>query len=302
MDIVFNPSGKKTNRTNAHYLNFIRDKRAISFLNFTKNIFIVFLVFSIFFVNNHYTTRVDAPIGYFEAKATSDEEKKQLEKELANIEAQIAVYEKELANTTSEKSTLQSAINRLRTQANSISLQIRSAKNQIASLTGKISDTETAIDRTINNIHSTKNEISSLLQAFYEISQKSHAEIILANNTLSEYFTEVNSLNLLDIKMQERLATLYDLHQNLNSQKTNLNTQKGDTQHLLQIQLLQQEELDRNKKEQEGLLKITQNKEATFQQILSEQRKKAAELRSRIYNLVGIQTRVTFGEAMDIAN
>lgn len=302
LDIVFNQKSKSDNWSNNQYIKFLKDKNFLTFLNFTKNIFIVFLIFSIFFVNNQYTTRVEAPIGYFEAKATSEEEKKQMEKELANIEAQIAIYEKELANTTTEKSTLQNAINRLRTQANSLSLKIKSAKNQITSLTGKISDTETAIEKTLNNINSTKNEISSLLQAFYEISQKSHAEIILANNTLSDYFTEVNSLGILDIKMQERLQTLNDLHQSLNNQKTSLNTQKGETQHLLQIQLLQQEELDRNKKEQENLLKITQNKEATYQQILSEQRKKAAELRSRIYNLVGIQTKVTFGEALDIAN
>ncbi|MDD3808102.1 MAG: hypothetical protein PHG49_00750 [Candidatus Pacebacteria bacterium] len=224
-----------------------------------------------------------------------------MEKELAEIEAQIAIYEKELQNTTKEKSTLQNAINALKAKANKISLQIKSTKNQITSLTGKIKDTETAIDKTLSNIANTKKELSSLLQAFYELSHKSHAEIILANSTLSEYFTEVNSLNLIDIKINNKLQELYELDKNLNSQKTNLDSEKGSAQNMLQIQLLQQNELAETKKERENLLNVTKSKEATYQQILSEQRKRANEIRSRIYNLMTVKTKVTFGEALDIA-
>jgi len=253
------------------------------------------------FFNNHFTNNVQAPIGYFEAKATTEEERKQMEKELAQIEAQIAIYEKELQGTTKEKTTLQNTINTLKTQANKLSLQVKSTKGQITTLTGKIKDTELAIDKTLNNIDTAKGELGSLIQAFYELSDKSQAEIILANNTLSDYFTEVNSLNLLDLKINDKLDELKDLNKNLTVQKTNLGEKKGDAQNMLQVQLLQQEELDRTKKEKDNLLTATKNKEATYQQILSEQRKKAAELRSRIYNMVGVQTKVTFGEALDIA-
>ncbi|MDD3156478.1 MAG: hypothetical protein PHP14_03720, partial [Candidatus Pacebacteria bacterium] len=166
---------------------------------------------------------------------------------------------------------------------------------------GKIKDTETAIDKTLSNIANTKKELSSLLQAFYELSHKSHAEIILANSTLSEYFTEVNSLNLIDIKINNKLQELYELDKNLNSQKTNLDSEKGSAQNMLQIQLLQQNELAETKKESENLLNVTKSKEATYQQILSEQRKRANEIRSRIYNLMTVKTKVTFGEALDIA-
>jgi septal ring factor EnvC (AmiA/AmiB activator) len=279
----------------------LKDKKVLTLLNLSKNILVVIFIFSLFFFNNHFADKVQAPIGYFEAKATTEEERKQMEKELAEIEAQIAKYEAELQTTTKEKTTLQNAINALKTQANKLSLQVKSTKTQITSITGKIKDTETAIDKTLNNIINTKQELSSLIQAFYELSTKSQAEIILANNTLSDYFTEVNSLNLLDLKINDKLGELHKLNKDLNEQKTDLNEKKGDAQNMLQVQLLQQNELDRTKKERESLLTVTKNKEATYQQILSEQRKKANELRSRIYNLVGIQTKVTFGEALDIA-
>ena len=301
IDIITEKTHKEDSQIDPQYLNFIKSKRILNLLGFSKNILVVVFVFSLFFFNNHFADKVQAPIGYFEAQATTEEERKQMEKELAEIEAQIAIYEKELQNTTKEKSTLQNAINALKAKANKISLQIKSTKNQITSLTGKIKDTETAIDKTLSNIANTKKELSSLLQAFYELSHKSHAEIILANSTLSEYFTEVNSLNLIDIKINNKLQELYELDKNLNSQKTNLDSEKGSAQNMLQIQLLQQNELAETKKERENLLNVTKSKEATYQQILSEQRKRANEIRSRIYNLMTVKTKVTFGEALDIA-
>ncbi len=301
IDIIFDQPKNNKPWFDYQYFNFLRNKKNQSVINISKNLLVVCFILGLFFFNNHFTDKVQAPIGYFEVKATTEEERKQMEKELAEIEAQIAQYEKELQTTTKEKTTLQNTINSLKTQANKLSLQIKSTKGQITSLTGKIKDTEIAIDQTLNNINNTKSELSSLLQSFYELSTKSHAEIILANNTLSEYFTEVNSLNLIDLKINEKLDELHNLNQELNVQKTNLNEKKGDAQNMLQIQLLQQNELDRTKKEKDTLLSVTKNKEATYQQILSEQRKKATELRSRIYNMVGIQTKVTFGEALDIA-
>jgi len=301
LDIIFDQPKSKFDWSNLQYLNFLRNRNISKSLKIFRNVLIASFVFGLFFFNNNFTNRVDAPIGYFEAKATTEEERKQMEKELAEVEAQIAKYEKELQNTTTEKATLQKAIDTLKTQANKLSLQVKSTKGQITTLTGKIKDTEVAIDKTLNNIDLTKSELASLIQAFYELSTKSQAEIILANSTLSEYFTEVNSLNLLDIKINDKLGELKELNKTLGVQKTNLNEKKGDAQNMLQVQLLQQNELDRTKKEKDSLLNVTKNKEATYQQILSEQRKKANELRSRIYNMVGIQTKVTFGEALDIA-
>lgn len=301
LDIVFNQPKTKTDWTKFQYLNFLKARNISRSFKFFRNILIATFVLGLCFFNNRFANKVDAPIGYFVAKATTEEERRQMEKELAAIESQIALYEKELQGTTKEKTTLQNTINTLKTQANKLSLQVKSTKGQITTLTGKIQDTEVAIDKTLNNIDNAKKELSSLIQAFYELSTKSQAEIILANNTLSDYFTEVNSLNLLDLKINSKLGELKDLNKNLVAQKTNLNEKKGDAQNMLQVQLLQQNELDRTKKEKDTLLTATKNKEATFQQILSEQRKKAAELRSRIYNMVGIQTKVTFGEALDIA-
>ena len=254
----------------------------------------------------YYTNRVDAPMGNIfklqEVKAVNEEERAKLEKELAEIDAQIAKYEKELSNTQTEKATLQNAINKLKTRASSISLQIKSSQGNLTQIKGRIQDTEIAIDQTISNIDKNKREISDLLQTLYQYSTTSDLEIFLAEENFQDYFDKTNNVNILQNEIKEKLVDMKVLKGTLTDQKVSLDEKKDETQKLLSVQLLQQQELERNKKEQEQLLTVTKGKEANYQKVLSEARARAAEIRSRIYELVGVKSKVTFGEALDIAN
>jgi len=237
-----------------------------------------------------------------EVRAISEEERAKLQKELAEIDAQIAKYEKELSSTQTEKATLQNAINKLKTKASSISLQIKSSQGTITQLKGRIQDTEIAINQTISSIEKTRQELTLLLQTLYQYSTTSDLEILLSDTDFQDYFDKSNNLNILQDKIKEKLIEMKVLKGTLTDQKQTLDEKKEDTQKVLSMQLLQQQELERNKKEQENLLTVTKGKEATYQQVLSEARKKAAEIRSRIYELVGVTSKVTFGQALDIAN
>lgn len=290
-------------------LFLILGNKGIAFLkkNYKGTVIIFLALFcvtggSFYYKNN----QVDAPRGNIfqlqEVEAVNEEERARLEKELAEIDAQIAKYEKELANTQTEKTTLQNAINKLKTKANSISLQIRSSQTSLTQIKGRIQDTEISINQTISGIDRTKKELSSLLQILYQYGGTSELEILLTNENFQDYFDRTNNVNILQDKIKEKLVEMKVLKGTLTEQKQTLDEKKDDTQKLLSMQLLQQQELDRNKKEQEKLLTETKGKEANYQKILSEARQRAAEIRSRIYELVGVKSKVTFGEALDIAN
>gem|GEM_PF-2993622 len=282
--------------------------RLVSFLKAkNKEMLILSLVlFCIVGGGIYYTNRADAPIGNIfklqKAEAVNEEERAKLEKELAEIDAQIAKYEKELSTTQTEKTTLQNAINKLKTRASSISLQIKSSQGNLTQIKGRIQDTEVAINQTISNIDKNKNEISDLLQNLYQYSVTSDLEIFLSEENFQDYFDRTNNVNILQDKIRQKLVDMKVLKGTLTEQKASLDEKKDETQKLLSVQLLQQQELERNKKEQEQLLTVTKGKEANYQKILSEARKRAAEIRSRIYELVGVKSKVTFGEALDIAN
>ncbi|MGC8651201.1 MAG: lytic murein transglycosylase [Minisyncoccia bacterium] len=245
-----------------------------------------------------------APIFLYprEVEAQFDEEKAQLEKQLAEIEQEIAQQEKILATTQQQKATLQNKINQLKQQASKLALQIKSTNVNLNYLNVQIDETTASIAKTTNSINQTKDNLASLLQSLYQLKQTSLVEMLLGTNQLSEFFDYANALNSLQEKIQNNITELNNLRVTLDNQNQKLSSDREATQSLLAMQLLQKDKLAQTQKEQSNLLDITKGNEAKYQQILQASRQKANEIRSRIYDLLGVKTQVTFGEALDIAN
>ncbi|MGB9681156.1 MAG: hypothetical protein ACPLXL_01270 [Minisyncoccia bacterium] len=248
------------------------------------------------------TSNVLAPVFDFSlVLATYDEERAKLEKELKEIEEQIAQYEKILAQTQKEKQTLQNKINELKKKAEKISLQIKETNLNLQYLNVQIEETTTSILKINKEIEGKKEKLIELLQVYYQIQNQSPVQIVLATNQISDFFVYLNAINSLQEKIQSNIDELEILNATLSQKKQKLDGDREDVQKMLSLQLLQKSELESTKKEQENLLAITKGNEQTYQKMLEESRKKAAEIRNRIYNLLGIKTQVTFGEALEIA-
>jgi membrane-bound lytic murein transglycosylase B len=80
-----------------------------------------------------------------------------------------------------------------------------------------------------------------------------------------------------------------------------LDAEKDDLQRMLSIQVLQKQNVETSRKEQEKILSETKGKEYLYQQLLQETQKRAAEIRARIFELIGVPKAPTFGEAYNIA-
>jgi len=235
------------------------------------------------------------------AEAAYNNQEAALRKELEAIEAQIAQYEQLLTTTQKEKDTLNNKVKELKNKAAKLTLQIKATNIALSDLNVRIDDTVDSINKTQVQIGSAQENLSNSLQALYQTNQRSLLEILLSSDHISEYFNETNALNMLQDRIQGQLEEVRLLKVNLDSQKTNLEDKQDETKNLLSVQMLQKQDLDSTKQEQEKLLEVTKGKESQYQQVLTEQKKKAAELRNRIYDILGIKNKVTFGEALDIA-
>ncbi|GAH76896.1 unnamed protein product, partial [marine sediment metagenome] len=126
-------------------------------------------------------------------------------------------------------------------------------------------------------------------------------EILLSEKELSDFFDDLMALEILNSKNQKLLEAIKSLKSSLESEKQLLSEEKEDTERMVKIQALQKQESAKTKKEQEYFLKLT---EAEYQEYLKEKKeieKRAAEIRSRIFELIGVPEAPTFGEALDIA-
>ena len=232
---------------------------------------------------------------------TTTEERQALEQELLDLENKITQYEQDITKTQQEKNTLQNQVNTLKSKIKKLDLQIKENNLMVKDLGYQITDTETSIKGTTQKIEDTKIKLGKVLQAVSEEDQKNIAEILIGEEKISNFFDNLVALNNLNIKTQVLLSDIKDLKINLENQVESLDQEKDDLEKLLKIQLLQKQDLSLTTVSQQKLLEETKGKEANYQKLLEESKKKATEIRSRIFELIGVAKAPTFGEAYAIA-
>jgi len=240
-------------------------------------------------------------VGCSLAQTNPVEERQALEEELKKLEEQIAKYETDITKTEQEKKTLQNQIYILRKKIEKLNLQIQESNVMIKDVGLQIKDTESSIEKTSLKISSSREKLVNILQSIYEEDQKSLLEILLSEAELSGFFENLMALETLNLKNQELLEDIKNLKSYLETQKQSLDEEKADVERLLKIQLLQKGESEKTKKDQEYFLRLTETQYQKYLKEKEETEKKAAEIRARIFELIGVPEAPTFGEALEIA-
>ena len=235
------------------------------------------------------------------AQLTPTEERETLEKELKDLEDKIAQYENDITKTQQEKKTLQNQIYILKTKIEKLNLQIQQSNTMIKDVSLQVKDTESSIEKTSLKIEDSKSNLADILKLIYQEDQKSLIEILLSDAQISDFFNNLVALEDLNSKSRELLLNIKGLKINLEGQKQSLDEEKEDLERIAKMQTLQRAESMTTQKEQTKLLEQTRGKESEYQKLLTASQKKAAEIRARIFELIGVPEAPTFGEALDIA-
>ena len=225
----------------------------------------------------------------------------ELEAELKKIETQIAEYEKELATTKTEKQTLTNKINQLKKEQNKISLQIKSTNLQIKELSQQLSTTQNFIQKTSQKLNQLQEEMGQIIRVVQERTEKSPLEILGQTGAITAFFAEVEALEQLSGNLASLAGQTKDTKKELEGQYSDLETKQTEKKNLLSIQILQNQNLRNKTDEQNKILKETQGKEIKYQTMLVDSQKKVREIKNRIYELLGVSTQITFGQAVEIA-
>ena len=209
--------------------------------------------------------------------------------------------EKDLSKTEQEKKTLQNKIDTLKKKIKNLDYQIYQSNLIIKDLGIQIGDTEASVVKTSLKTEDSKSKLANILRTIYEEDQKPIIEILIAENNLSDFFDNLTALEVLNTKSKELLQNIKILKSNLENQKQSLDEEKDDLERMVKLQTLQKEESSKTQKEQEYYLKLTEKEYQNYLQKKEEVEKKAAEIRSRIFELIGVPKAPTFGEAYEIA-
>jgi len=249
------------------------------------------------------------PLLFFSQKTAAEmsvsqqlqQESKELQAQLQEIEKQIAAYTQELKQIGAEKNTLANKIKQLKSQQNKIVLQIKETNLRINNLAAGITKTQGQIGENQNRISWLKDELGAILKEIYIYDQHSGIEILLSSQGMSGWSDDFRVYQALSQHLSALVDQLNSETTDLEIKEQQLSDQKEEQQNFAAMMGLQSDVLQGSINEQNVLLTETKGKEANYQATLSDTKKKAAEIKSRIYNLFGVGKNITFGEAVQIA-
>lgn len=230
-----------------------------------------------------------------------DEEKKQLQQQLQDIENQIAQYQQQLSAIKGEKNTLQNKVKQLQNQQAALTLQIEAANLQIDNLETEMSRTQREIDKKTETIADLKNKLAQFIVLLHQQDARSIVYALVTNDKLSDAFDEIQNETKITEGLNRLVGETRAAQEELVQQKAHLADQQDEVQNIVAVKALQQQQLAGSVTEQSSLLKQTKGKESSYQAVLSDTQKQAAQIRNRLYDLVGGGKQVTFGEAVSIA-
>lgn len=237
------------------------------------------------------------------ANAQTDIERKEaaLEKKLKEIEAEIAKNQTLLRGKQQESSSLQRDIDILTYEINQANLKIQAKQIEIQRLGGDIEDRVEYIGDLSKKIEEEKMSLAELLRKTRELDDISALEVVLANNDLSEMFTDLNSFHFVQQKMHNAFAAIRNNQAEASQEKVVLEVQRSGEIDARKVIEQERETVRIKEKEKQRLLSITKSEEQTYQQILAQREAERQAIRSALFQLRDVKG-ISFGEAYDLAS
>ena len=243
------------------------------------------------------------------ANTQTESEKKfsDLQTQRAELESQLAEYEKQIEETQKtideykkKGGTLKNEISSLNAKIDKLNLQIKAVTVNLSKINQDIINTQKQIGTTEDKIDTHKEALIEALRVIYQSDNQNMMTILLANKTLSDFFGNLNNIELVQDNLRLALEQVTKLRQELLNQKEELTIQKDDIENLKAIQQAQKRTIQLTQAEKNKILKETKGKESEYQKILVKTQAIAAQIRSRIFELLG-GGQLTFEKAYDFA-
>lgn len=219
--------------------------------------------------------------------STSGEERKALEAQLDQLEKEINQYEGQISSYKKQGSTLKNEISALDSKVAKLNLQIKSINLTLSRLNLKISEIQSDIVVTQNTLNSKKEALGAAIANIYREENIGLLEIFLKDPQISDFFSNVNNLGLLQDGLRASIAQINTLKDQLEEEHTQYSLARADTGTLKEYQMSQKETVNKTKTEKNNLLAATKGQESKYQELLKKTKETAAKIRSRIFQLLG---------------
>ncbi len=242
-----------------------------------------------------------APLRAQVNSADVDSRRAQLENNLAAIEREIDAQRALLAGKQSERVSLERDVAILNARIKEAQLSIRARDLSIQRLTDDIRGKERAIGGLNDKILREKQSLSQIIRKTNQIDEYSTIEVVLGNENLSDLFSDIDTFDTLKGALQDSFAVIEGTKVATEAEKQTLEEKQAEELELRQIQVLQRKKIEAQEAERKRILAVTKGAEASYQKLIREKEKSAAQIRAELFTLRGTAA-IPFGQALDYAN
>ncbi len=212
-------------------------------------------------------------------------------------------WEGEIERTEEEKRNLANQIATLENRMTQLDQQIQQSEVRIRQLGLQIEDTQESIRRMNSRIDTHQDQLGEILKTVNREDRKSTLEILIADQELSAFFSNLTALEQLSSESQNILNEIKSIRNSLETEEERLAREREETERTVRQQALQKQESQAAKQEHEYLYGLT---EEEYQRQMEQKEfieERAQEIMNRRLALVGLpEAEVpSFGEALEVA-
>jgi murein DD-endopeptidase MepM/ murein hydrolase activator NlpD len=204
---------------------------------------------------------------------------------IKELEKQDEIYKRNIEIKKAQQITLNGELDILGTKINVIKNAIERTELKIKQVNLEIQDAELKILRQETKIEEAKENVGEFIRIIYYLDQKSPLEILLLNNSISDYFNQIKFVKNLEYQMQKVLDKLQIDRQIIKEEKKILEEQELKLENLKKDHKEKQIDLEEQEENKKFFLKETKNSESKFQELLLAVKKEQEQANAEIISL-----------------
>ncbi len=222
--------------------------------------------------------------------------------ELTQIEAQLVellAKQKEQQKTTG---TLKGDVDYLTSQINTLKKKIKARALVIAQLKVHIAEKVSTIKSLSSKIEREHESLAKLLRNTHEFDNENVVHLVLSGESVSNFYSDLESYTSIKEAVKASADVIRGIKIDTEVAKKDLEKkQDAETDAKAELENAQKK-VSQNETEKKQLLALSKQKETEYQKLAAEKKAKADKIRSALFNLAGISTKIDFGTALSYAN
>lgn len=263
---------------------------------------IVFILLIILF----FGSRTSTPYAAFDcltlSGSSSQADKDYCRVELVNIENQLADLLNKQKEQQKSTGTLKGDVDYLNSQINALKTKVKARTLAIATLKVSINEKSSKIQTLEEKIGDQHQSIAQLLRNTNDFDNENLVHLLLSDKSLFTFYSDLESYASIKQAVKASIEEIKGVKKETEEEKKDLETKRNaetDAKASLESAQKQAAVAEAEKKK---LLSISKNKEAEYKKLAAEKKLQADKIRSALFSLAGVSTKIEFGTALQYAN